>query len=420
MPPGSYHGEAPLESLRKHQAPVAILAAMVAIILAATLTSRAGGTHSSLHAGSAVPPPPAPPSPPPFTATDAENAFVSFNNAFYVVSHGRGAYKESTNGGVARFWQQAELIEMVEDAYTRFGRPVYKHMIDELYKGFVARYGTNWMSNRFNDDIMWMVLACLRAYRLTGTRLYLDQAKVHFDRVFARAWSTDLGGGLWWNTAKNEKNACVNAPAVIAAEELYEALHDTSYLNKALTLYSWLRTTLFDPATGAVADRTFLNASTLPPAQTVDPTTHSYNQGTFIGAAGALYEATHDRSYLRDGVKALDFTDKHLTAGGILQSEGPGDGGGFNGIFARWAVKFTQDAGIHTYDGWFQRNAAAAWQSRNSDTEMDQDWQAPTGAGSLEAFGCSSAVVMLQVSPSPTPPEEPVARPFMAAALSLP
>ena len=85
---------------------------------------------------------------------------------------------------------------------------------------------------------------------------------------------------------------------------------------------------------------------------------------------------------------------------GVLRSEGSGrDGGGFKGIFARWATKFTRDNHITGYDRWFQSNANAAWSHRNASQTIDEDWTVPTGNGRLFAFDCSSAVVMLLVSP---------------------
>ncbi len=246
------------------------------------------------------------------------------------------------------------MIELAADAYERTHDARYKTMVVQLYDGILKRYGTRWTSNHYNDDIMWMVLASLRAYEVTGQTRYRDEAKWHFDRVYARAWSRDLGGGLWWTTARREKNACINAPAAIAACELYETFHDRSYLRKAEGLYQWVKNTLFDSDSGSVSDRAFRKGTAI----AKDPTNYTYNQGTFIGAADLLYAATHDRVYYHDALKALGYTRQHLTTDGILKSEGSGgDGGGFKGIFARWAAKFMQDNHLTAYDEWFQLNA---------------------------------------------------------------
>jgi hypothetical protein len=115
------------------------------------------------------------------------------------------------------FWKNAEMIEMVEDACDRSGSSAYQTLLGEMYNGFCANMGTNWMLNKYNDDIMWMVIACARAYEITGDTNYRDQAKTHFDQLYSRAYDTVLGGGIYWTTDKGEKNSCINCPAVIAA-----------------------------------------------------------------------------------------------------------------------------------------------------------------------------------------------------------
>ena len=331
-----------------------------------------------------------------FTSADSDAALGSFLTTFYVVSGGRGVFKRSTTGSQAPFWQQAEMLEVAEDAYDRSHDPRLKSTLEEVYRGIVARYGERWTSNHLNDDIMWMVIADLRAYEITGNATFRNQAKWHFDKVYTRAWSRDLGGGLWWSTARDSKNACVNGPAAIAAVELYAALHDASYLRKAKGLYRWEKNMLFDRASGSVADRAFRGDGVV----AKDNTNYTYNQGTFIGAAGLLYAATHNRVYYHDAIKALDYTKAHLTVNGVLKSEGSGrDGGGFKGIFARWATKFTRDNHVADYDKWFRSNADAAWSHRNAARTMGEDWTSQTGDGRLFAFDCSSAVVMLLVSP---------------------
>jgi predicted alpha-1,6-mannanase (GH76 family) len=402
MHPADTTGEASLKSPRQFLSSAAAVAAVIAVIILSY-----GHAHGTSLA-SVQPAPAVQPGfsltfasatssfVPTFTSADSDAALGSFLTTFYVTSGGRGVFKRSTTGSQAPFWQQAEMMEVAEDAYDRSSDPRLKSVLGEIYRGIVARYGKRWTSNHLNDDIMWMVIADLRAYEITGDVTFRDQAKWHFDKVYSRAWSRDLGGGLWWSTARDSKNACVNGPAAIAAVELYEALHDASYLRKAKGLYQWERNTLFDRNSGSVADRAFRDDG----AFARDSTNYTYNQGTFIGAAGLLYAATHNRVYYHDAIKALGYTKAHLTVSGVLKSEGSGrDGGGFKGIFARWAAKFTRDNHITGYDQWFQSNAATAWSHRNGAQTMGEDWTSQTGDGRLFAFDCSSAVVMLLVSP---------------------
>jgi predicted alpha-1,6-mannanase (GH76 family) len=344
------------------------------------------------------------------TAADARASLGRFDRAFSAPSSGARFYRLDTSGGFADFWKAAEMIETVEDYYDYTGKAAYKAQVAALCNGFVARYGTDWMKKysfktghrylglRANDDVMWMIIASVRAYEITGDVGYRAMAKANFDHAWARAWSTDMGGGLWWRSAHDrpQKNATTNAPAVIAACELSKALGSKAYLAKAARLYTWIRGALFNARTGQVYDH--LSWTTAPHVK-LYPTPYTYNQGTFIGAADRLGQLTGARSYAVDARRALAYTRTHLTRRGILQSDGGlanQDTGGFKGIFARWAVRFTRDQKITAFDPWFRRNAGAAWARRNVRGLMGQDWTMPTGNGLLYSWDCSAAVAMLE------------------------
>jgi predicted alpha-1,6-mannanase (GH76 family) len=331
-------------------------------------------------------------------ATRARVAIDSFDAAFYTVRNGKGHFRETARGGRAMFWKQAEMMEMVEDAYERSGDPTYKRMIRELHRGVVSRFGSDWRRDHFNDDVMWMVIAFLRAYRITGDKTFRSEAKQNFDHVYARARSTDFGGGLWWTTDRHEKNACVTAPAVIAACLLTEAGGDRSYLRKAVALFDWLDSTLYDPDSGAVYDH--VCRAPAGGGIATDRSTYTYNQGTFIGGADLLRRETGNIAYYYDAIAAFQYTRDDLTVDGILKSEGSGaDGGGFKGIFARWATRFADDNGVTTFDRWLDRNADTAWSHRNARNLMGENWAVPSRWALLHSFDCSSAVVMMQVRP---------------------
>ena len=247
----------PLDNDRRDRADprsagIVLLAALLAAIFVAAgcggttsaATPASGGTVSTVASGSA-----SPSTTPTATAPSADVALAAFMNAFYVESNGRAYFKLSTTGGKSVFWTEAEMIEMAEDACQKSaGNAARKHVVVALMNGFLYYHGSNWTRSIYNDDIMWMVIAAARAYGLTGDTRYRDVAKLNFDLVYARSWSTDLGGGLWWTTSRTGKNMTTNGPAVIAACELYKALHDRSYLDKAKHIYAWLRGRLYDQA----------------------------------------------------------------------------------------------------------------------------------------------------------------------------
>jgi predicted alpha-1,6-mannanase (GH76 family) len=341
-------------------------------------------------------------------AERADTAFNAFVRAFHVQVANRGFFTFGCGSRhLATFWTSAELIELVEDRFEGSADPAARRMIDPLLRGFVLRYGRSWTRhNAFNDDVMWAVLAALRAYRIIGDPGYRDLARANFDAAFARAWSSDLGGGLWWTTSRREKNACVNGPAAMAASLLYESLRDPAYLAASRRLYAWLRERLFEPSTGRVNDHVARDGDGSGHADShtggghgaLDRRAFTYNQGTFIGAADLLHRLTGDAALRDDALLALGFAARELSPGGILRSEGEsGDGGGFKGIFARHAVGFTRRYGIGEYDEWFELNARAAWDRRDKRGLMAQDWTAPGDAhDGPPAWDASSAVVLLQ------------------------
>lgn len=171
------------------------------------------------------------------TQADADAIFQAHTKAFYREENDRAWHTKDTAGGKADFWTRAEQMEMVLDAYERTRNPAQMLMFTKLFRGFLADHGKTWERNSFNDDIMWMAIACTRGYLVTGNVEFRDVAKVNFDLCYARAASPDLGGGLWWKVNNQSKNACVNGPGSIAAFLLSKATGNPGYLNKARELF---------------------------------------------------------------------------------------------------------------------------------------------------------------------------------------
>lgn len=318
----------------------------------------------------------------------ADVLFAAYNQAFYFTNDDGGFYRETTSGGRSAFWVRAEQMEMVLDVYERTKNPGCLNLFNRLYSGFVAEHGARWMRNDFNDDIIWMVIACARANELTGDARFLDAARSNFDGVFARAWSADLGGGLWWKTSDESKNACVNGPAAIAACLLYQTTHDARYRARAREIFEWERAHLFDSETGQVYDNVSRQGKLMRKAFT-------YNEGTFIGAANFL-------GYTNEAQRAADYTKDVLSAGALMPEYGQeGDAAGFNGICVRWLAKFMNDRGRQgTYLKWLQSNAEAAWRQRRTSDDLSwSQWTKPTPSGPLNSWACSSSVVIMQVVP---------------------
>jgi predicted alpha-1,6-mannanase (GH76 family) len=321
-----------------------------------------------------------------FTARDADALLAAHTRAFCQQKGDTAWFKKNTAGGKADFWKWAEMMEMELDAYERTSNANQLTLFTNLFHGFAKEYGHTWSRNPFNDDIMWMVIACARGYLLTGDAEFRDTARSNFDLCFERAWSSDLGGGLWWKRDNKSKNACVEGPAAIAAVFVSRACQEPSYLEKATNIFLWERGALFDAETGRVFDNIRKDGRT-------NFVSFSYNQGTFVGAADLL-------GFTNEAMLAATFAMNRLGRDGLMPSYGEtNDAAGFNGICARWVARFAKDRHVEqTFEPWLQRNAEAAWKARRESDNLSWcRWHDPTPNGTRDAWGCSSSVEILQV-----------------------
>lgn len=337
-----------------------------------------------------------------FVAADSDTIFNAYNNAFYVANGGNAHYKLSQSNANPGYWTLANQIEMAEDVYDRTGSTGTRDIVSALCNGFVANNGTSWSWNTFNDDIQWACIAFIRAYFITGNTAFRDRAKQNWDLMYARGYSTSLGGGIFWNTSNGGKNACSNGPAIIGACYLYQATGDASYLTKAQNLYTWLKNTLTNPTTGAVYDG-IDNAGNVNTGWIF-----TYNQGTFIGSANFLYKLTGTRSYYQDALRSTLYVKNSMcNAAGIFppSTEDGGDGTIFNAIGFRWIAKFVKDQNLWgDFYPWLKANADAAWNVRRTSDNLSWcDWTTTTAAGTRSSAGCCGSVVALQVVPPVDP-----------------
>lgn len=295
------------------------------------------------------------------------------------------------------FWDRAEMIEILLDAYEVTQEPRYISRFKAMYRNFIADNKSDWMYNKYNDDITWAVLFCVRAYLLTGNKVYLKQGKDQFDKMYARAFTHSFGGGLIWYETKTSKNACINGPAMVAACYLAQATGDSTYYAKAIGLYKWSKKYLFDAATGKVNDNVNFSKSGQIRISTWSST---YNQGTYLGAATMLFNYTKDSAYLSDAEKIAQYTRDSMYHGKVINNEdGGNDLPGFKGIFVRYARKYTNVCNRTDLVPWLKLNARTAYNNRNSRGLIQTKWATRTSEQRpRSAFGASTAVSLFMNS----------------------
>lgn len=325
----------------------------------------------------------------------ADLAFDCFNDAYYF-DRGASASIMNTNG----FWDVAEMMEMYVDTYERSGDEKHLEMVNKLYNGFVERHGTDWTGNEFNDDIMWMVLFCVRAYNATGDKKYKEQAIFHFEKVYDRGYDAQFGGGIYWKKGGTGKNACINFPAALAATYLYDLTGERDYLNKAERLFSWAAGVMFDEETGAVYDNVHYDENR---SIVLDKSVWTYNQGTFIGAATRLYEITGKKAYIEMAKKAADHTIFTMFNNDVNGLEGDNnnyqDFLGFKGIFFRWFGYYIHSQNVTDYDEWIELNLRVGWHNRTSRCLVNGRWDGKAPESLTRPFSYYNYVVLAQIAP---------------------
>lgn len=98
----------------------------------------------------------------------------------------------------------------------------------------------------------------------------------------------------WLEGVDDQKPACTNGKALVLALKLYEATGDTYYLDLSKKFYNWMDKYLKDTERGVVWN----SLSTV--TGDIIPDLYTYNTGTLLQAAVALYKITGDKSYLQE------------------------------------------------------------------------------------------------------------------------
>ena len=331
------------------------------------------------------------------TATEADAAFNAYNKAFLVQNgSNKTYYKQKVDAPEkAYFWMQAIEIQLAEDVYLRTKNPGQKKLVKDLLTTFIAQNGKEWKWNQYNDDLGWANIAFVRGYEITGEPAFLKASISGWNLAYNRGWDDTFGGGIWWDVKRTEKGALSNNPNIVTGCHLYKITKEKGYLTKSKAMYAWMRSKLYDDATGAIYEK-FKADGTLVKSINV------YNMGTYINAANCLYKATGERSYYDDALKAAMYVKSENT---ILSHTNYRHESAWQDQFARGLGEFVRDNKLWSeFYPWMVENADAAWNSRRPDLNIAwNDWLHPTPQDNCDSFECLSAAVMLQWVPPAQP-----------------
>jgi predicted alpha-1,6-mannanase (GH76 family) len=332
----------------------------------------------------------------PYTGADATVAYEAFNKQFYNPT-AKLYYSTTEKGGLGSIWTQAIFWDIAMDAYKRTNDPKYLTQINDIYQGAYKEYDGFNFSNKVKwfiyDDMMWWVISLSRGYEITKNEEYLQNSIKGFDFVWNGSYDP-INGGMFWDFQHSGKNACINYPTVIAAMELYKITGDETYLTKAKSIYEWSKNNLFQKKDGRVADNKI--------GDNQGWSDYTYNQGTCIGAAVALYKVTKDEEYLKDAKLAADYTKNVMSSEeGILPAEGDwNEQGVLKAILARYVMALVNDGGQDQYLTWLRKNGDVAWRNRDKNRNiMFRDYDIPCPVLTVQSFEACSAVGIMQIAP---------------------
>jgi predicted alpha-1,6-mannanase (GH76 family) len=296
-------------------------------------------------------------------------------------------------------WQPALGIDAVINTYQRTKSAQYLAVINKSFSHYVGRRSS------YYDDDGWYLNAWIRAWDVTGDSKFLGEATSIFSKLTG-GWDNTCGGGLWWNSDRNYKNAITNELFLLAAARLHRrAPNGTgagSYYDWAFKEWNWFKNS------GLINAQRLVNDGLTGSCQNNGGTTWTYNQGVILGGLVELWRISGDRAYLFNAEQIAEATINNLVyPGGILKeplcettSCGGGDHFVFKGPFVQGLARlYNADRGNKPVYGTFlTNNANSVWNnSRDSGNGLGFIWKGPVG-GVNEATQAAATLLIGEVA----------------------
>lgn len=285
-------------------------------------------------------------------------------------------------------WQPALAIDAVVNSYERTHDPMYLDVIERSFRRYRGR------RSHYHDDDGWYLNAWLRAYHVTGSAVFLDEATALFEEM-ARAWDEVCGGGLWWNRDRRYKNAITNELFLLAAARL-------NYLDWATRAWAW-----FD-ASGMINDDHLINDGLDDACANNGGVTWTYNQGVILSALAELWHITGDGGYLRRAEQIADATVTRLVSPDRVLTEPcepdrcSGNNQVFKGVFVQGLARLAaaDREARPGYRAFLAANLDSVWtRARDRSNGVGLSWAGPvgpvTGATQIAAALLAGEVALL-------------------------
>jgi predicted alpha-1,6-mannanase (GH76 family) len=311
----------------------------------------------------------------------ADLALQSFLLKFWTASGQYLGNAYPSNGTLTSYWTFAHGWDALMDGVERTGGQQYAGLIESFYEGQSA---SGW-TDGYYDDECWMTISLTRAYDLTGTAKYLNQAAALYADIMTGWDTTCCGsspGGLWWDKAHTQKNNAANAGAALAGARLYQRTGNAAYLSFAQQVYSYWYANMVNPTTFQVCDH-------LNPDGSKTWWRFTYNEGLMIGASVELNQATGSPSYLANANNIAGYminNEVTPTAYGLVLYDGTdtgctGDCHEFKGPAYRYLMRlYAADTSKTQYYAVLKASADALWNLalNPTSTVFSVNWAGPS------------------------------------------
>uniref|UniRef100_A0A060SZC6 ARAD1C04048p n=1 Tax=Blastobotrys adeninivorans TaxID=409370 RepID=A0A060SZC6_BLAAD len=246
-------------------------------------------------------------------------------------------------------------------------------------------------TDNFYDDNGWWAMGWISAYDATHKGQYLQAATEIFDNMTG-AWDDKVcGGGIWWTTDKNYKNAIANELFMNVAASLANRVsaNRQHYFNWARKAEDWFF------HSGMLNSDSLINDGLDNNCKNNGGTVWTYNQGVILGALielDKLDPGNHTR--IDRATTIADAALKHMTQNGILSDPCPdssGDcagAGTFKGVFVRNLRKLYDTTQNKAYSEMLVNNANSMLsKDRRDDGDFGFKWEGPPGDATVMTMG---------------------------------
>jgi predicted alpha-1,6-mannanase (GH76 family) len=281
------------------------------------------------------------------------------------------------------WWNAANALTAVIAYTQRTGDSTYHGVVGRTF--MLARLRNRKFVNKFFDDNGWWGLAWVAAYDLTGDSRYLAAARTIFANMVT-GWDDTCGGGVWWNTDRQYKNAITNELFLTLAARLHQrCAGDSVYLDWARREWDWFT------ARGLIGSTGLINDGLTSECVNNGGLTWTYNQGVVLGGLAALHEITGEASYLHQAEAIADAAlgtlvtaPDHDTPGVLLECEelktrpDDADRPQFKGVFMRNLYDLNLLSRRPAYSDFIRANARSIWDhNRNDKNQLGLHWAGP-------------------------------------------